>query len=60
MKINSRNIGKILATINIYEHILPIFLIKFINLLAKRIEHMESLNINFSKPVRPIWLKFED
>ena len=60
MKFYSQNIGKILAKININEHILPIFLIKFINILAKTIKYKESLNINFSKTVCPIWLKFEN
>ena len=49
MKVYSQNIGKILAKININEHILPIFLIKFINILAKTIKYKKSLNINFSK-----------
>ena len=33
------------------KHILPIFLIKFINMLAKTIRYKESLNINFSKTI---------
>ena len=42
--------GKILAKININEHILPIFLINFINLLAKTKKYKESFNNHFSKP----------
>ena len=59
MKVYSQNIGKILAKININEHILPIFIIKFINVLAKTIKYKESLNINYSKTLCLIWLKFE-
>ena len=36
MKVYSWNIGKILAKININEYILPIFIINFINILAKQ------------------------
>ena len=36
MKVYSQNVGKILAKLNINEHILPIFLIKFINILANK------------------------
>ena len=59
MKVYSSNIGKILPKININEHILPIFLINFINILAKTIKYKESFNSNISKTVCPIWLKFE-
>ena len=59
MKVYSWNIGKILAKINIYDDILQIFLINFINILAKTIKYKESFNSNFSKTVCPIWLKFE-
>ena len=38
---NDEIIGKFLVKINIHEHILPIFLIIFINILAKTIEHKE-------------------
>ena len=48
MKVYLSNIGKILAKININEHILPIFLINVINILAKTIKYKESFNGNFS------------
>ena len=51
MKVYSLNIGKILPKININEHILPIFLINFINILAKTIKYKESFNGNISKTV---------
>ena len=51
MKVYSQDIGKILAKINIHEHILLIFLINFINILAKTVRYKESLNTNFSKTV---------
>ena len=40
-----------MAKLNINEHILPIFLINFINILAKTIKYKESFNGNFSKNV---------
>ena len=43
MKVNSQNIGKILAKINIHEHILTIFLIDFINILTKTIKSEKYL-----------------
>ena len=49
MKVYSTNIGKILINININEHILPIFLINFINKLAKTIKYKESFNGSLSK-----------
>ena len=58
MKVYSQNVRKILAKININEHILQIFLIKLINILAKTVKYKES-NINFSKTICLIWLKFE-
>ena len=41
---------------NINEHFLPIFLSKFINIMAKTIKYKESFSGNFSKTVRLIWL----
>ena len=38
-----------MAKININEHILPFFLINFINILVKTIKYKESFNSNFSK-----------
>ena len=57
MKVYSQNIGKILPKINIHGCIFPILLINFINIWAKTMKYKESLNINFSKTVYPIWLK---
>ena len=54
MKVYSLNVGKILATININDHILPISLINFINILAKTLKYKESFKGNFSKTVCPI------
>ena len=36
------------------------FLIKFINILAKAMKYKESLNSNFSKTICPIWLTFDN
>ena len=47
-----------MAETNINVHILPIFLINFINILAKTIEYKKSFKGNFSKTLCPIWLKF--
>ena len=44
---------------NSNEHILPIFLINFINILAKTIRYKESFNNSISKTLCLIWLKFE-
>ena len=52
MKAYSPNIGKILAKININEHILPIF--HQSEKRAKTVKYKESLNINLSKTVCPI------
>ena len=47
--------------VNINEHILPISLINFINIIGKNNnKYKESLNGSFSKTVCPIWLKFEN
>ena len=59
MKVYSQNIGKILVKINFTEHILPIFLIYFINILVKTMKYKESFNYDFSNTVCLIWLKFE-
>ena len=50
--INEQYAKKLFAKININEHILPIFLIYFINILAKTIKYKESNSFysNFSKP----------
>ena len=62
-EVNEENWQNMLININFCqyfnEHILPIFLINFINTLAKTIKYKESFNSNFSKTVSPIWLKFE-
>ena len=48
-----------MAKINISEHILPIFLINFINILAKTIKYKESFNGNFSKTLCPIFAEIQ-
>ena len=57
MKIYSWNIGKILPKININEHILPISLINFINILANTIWYKETKNKHILKTVCPISFK---
>ena len=61
MKVHTKNIGKILAKINIHEHALPICIIRFINVSAKtKKKYKETFNNNISETVFPIWLKFEN
>ena len=57
MKVYSWNIGKILAKINIKEHILPIFLINVINILAKTTVYKEAKNKHILKTTCPISIK---
>ena len=57
MKVYSLNIGKLLAKININEHILPIFLITAINILAKTMIYKETKNNHILKTVCPISIK---
>ena len=57
MKVYSWNIGKILAKMNIHDHILPIFLINFINILANTIQYKENKNKCIPKTVCPISFK---
>ena len=56
MKAYSQNIGKILAKININEHILPIF--HQSEKRAKTVKYKESLNINLSKTVSSVVCTF--
>ena len=52
------HIVKYWQKINIHEHILPIFLNNFINVLAKTIKYEETFNSHISKSGCPICLKF--
>ena len=57
MKVYPENIDKILAEININEHILPSFLINIINILAKTIIYKETKNNHILKTVCLISIK---
>ena len=48
-----------MAKISISEHILPIFIINFINILAKTKKYKESFNGNFSKTLCTIFVEIQ-
>ena len=48
------NFSKILSKLHIHDHFLPIFVINFINLLAKTTKYKKSFKRNIPKTVCPI------